>query len=453
MTLLAALRQQSDVDVAALNFSSATTPELVLRTVEQYCEYRRTPSGTVLAPAAIGRWLVLFCDEINLPAADRYGTQRVIAFLRGLVERGGFWRGQQWVALERVQLVGACNPPTDPGRVALTQRFLRHAPLVLVDYPGPAALLQIYGALARAALRVQPQLRAYADPLARAMVDVYLASQQRFTPDQHAHYVYSPRELTRWTRGIFEALAPLDAPGVDLLVRLWAHEAQRLFQDRLVDMAERQWTDETIDAAAHTHFPTADLEQALARPILFSSWLTRHYAPVGREELRDYTRARLRVFYEEELDVPLVLFDEALDHVLRIDRVLRQPQGHALLIGVSGAGKTTLARFAAWMNGLAVVQVRAHARYSAADFDEDLRAVLRRTGCQGEKVCFILDESNVLDAAFLERMNTLLANSEVPGLFEGDELAALMTACREGAQRDGLLLDAPEELFRWFTQQ
>ncbi|KAJ2451292.1 dynein heavy chain [Coemansia sp. RSA 2336] len=453
MTLLAALRQQSDVDVAALNFSSATTPELVLRTVEQYCEYRRTPSGTVLAPAAIGRWLVLFCDEINLPAADRYGTQRVIAFLRGLVERGGFWRGQQWVALERVQLVGACNPPTDPGRVALTQRFLRHAPLVLVDYPGPAALLQIYGALARAALRVQPQLRAYADPLARAMVDVYLASQQRFTPDQHAHYVYSPRELTRWTRGIFEALAPLDAPGVDLLVRLWAHEAQRLFQDRLVDMAERQWTDETIDAAARTHFPTADLEQALARPILFSSWLTRHYAPVGREELRDYTRARLRVFYEEELDVPLVLFDEALDHVLRIDRVLRQPQGHALLIGVSGAGKTTLARFAAWMNGLAVVQVRAHARYSAADFDEDLRAVLRRTGCQGEKVCFILDESNVLDAAFLERMNTLLANSEVPGLFEGDELAALMTACREGAQRDGLLLDAPEELFRWFTQQ
>ena len=56
--------------------------------------------------------------------------------------------------------------------------------------------------------------------------------------------------------------------------------------------------------------------------------------------------------------MPLVLFNEVLDHVLRIDRIFRQPQGHLLLIGVSGAGKTTLSRFVAWMNGLSVVQVK-----------------------------------------------------------------------------------------------
>ncbi|KAI8321400.1 dynein heavy chain [Martensiomyces pterosporus] len=455
MTLLSALRNLPDLEVAALNFSSATTPELILKTFEQYCEYRKTPSGVVLAPAAIGRWLVVFCDEINLPAPDRYGTQRVISFLRELIERGGFWRASehQWVTLERVQFVGACNPPTDPGRVPLSHRFLRHAPLVMVDYPGEHSLHQIYGVFARAMLKVQPQLRAYADPLTRAMVDVYLSSQRRFTPDQQAHYVYSPRELTRWTRGIFEAIQPLETLSVEGLVRLWAHEGLRLFQDRLVDASERRWTDDKIDDVARLHFPTIDQQSALQRPILFSNWLTRNYIPVGREELREYTRARLRVFYEEELDVPLVLFNDVLDHVLRIDRVFRQPQGHALLIGVSGSGKTTLARFVAWMNGLSVYQIKAHNRYRAADFDEDLRNVLRRSGCRGEKICFILDESNVLDSGFLERMNTLLANSEVPGLFEGDEQAALMTACREGAARDGLMLDSNEELYRWFTQQ
>lgn len=64
------------------------------------------------------------------------------------------------------------------------------------------------------------------------------------------------------------------------------------------------------------------------------------------------------MFYEEELDVPLVLFNEVLDNVLRIDRIFRQPQGHLLLIGVSGSGKTTLSRFVAWMNGLSVFQVK-----------------------------------------------------------------------------------------------
>ena len=47
-----------------------------------------------------------------------------------------------------------------------------------------------------------------------------------------------------------------------------------------------------------------------------------------------------------------------------------------------------------------------------------------------EKGCCTMDKSNVLDSGFLERMNTLLANAEVPGLFEGDEHAALMMACK-----------------------
>lgn len=50
-----------------------------------------------------------------------------------------------------------------------------------------------------------------------------------------------------------------------------------------------------------------------------------------QEELRDYVKARLKVFYEEELDVPLVLFNEVLDHVLRIDRY-RDPQKTQLFV-------------------------------------------------------------------------------------------------------------------------
>lgn len=47
---------------------------------------------------------------------------------------------------------------------------------------------------------------------------------------------------------------------------------------------------------------------------------------MDQEELREYVQARLKVFYEEELDIPLVLFNEVLDHVLRIDRIFKQNQ-------------------------------------------------------------------------------------------------------------------------------
>ncbi|KAF2143585.1 uncharacterized protein K452DRAFT_224111 [Aplosporella prunicola CBS 121167] len=455
MTLFSALRKLPNMEVVGLNFSSATTPDLLIKTFEQYCEYRKTLNGVILSPTQIGRWLVIFCDEINLPAPDNYGTQRAISFLRQLVEQNGFWRtsDKAWVTLDRIQFVGACNPPTDAGRTAMGLRFLRHSPLVMVDYPGELSLQQIYGTFNNAVLKIIPALRGYAEPLTKSMVQVYLESQKRFTPDIQPHYVYSPRELTRWVRGVYEAIRPLENLSVEGLVRIWAHEALRLFQDRLIAEEERKWTEECVHRVALEHFPTIEEDKALGGPILFSNWLSKHYVPVERDQLRDFVKARLKTFCEEEVDVPLILFNDVLDHVLRIDRVFRQPQGHLILIGVSGSGKTTLSRFVAWMNGLKVVQIKVHGKYSAEDFDDDLRSVLRRCGCKGEKICFIMDESNVLDSGFLERMNTLLANAEVPGLFEGDEYASLMTSCKEGAQRQGLLLDSQEELYKWFTQQ
>ncbi|KAJ9067520.1 dynein heavy chain [Entomophthora muscae] len=75
MTLFSALRKLPDMEVVGLNLSSATTPGAYHEDLEQYCEYHG--------------WE--FYDEINLPATDKYGTQRVISFLRQLIEHGGYW--------------------------------------------------------------------------------------------------------------------------------------------------------------------------------------------------------------------------------------------------------------------------------------------------------------------------------------------------------------------------
>lgn len=104
--------------------------------------------------------------------------------------------------------------------------------------------------------------------------------------------------MTRWVRGIFEALRPLETLPVEGLIRIWAHEALRLFQDRwvenksmiilvkvhsewmnvagrLVEDEERRWTDENIDTVALKHFPNIDREKGLNRPILYSNWLSK----------------------------------------------------------------------------------------------------------------------------------------------------------------------------------
>lgn len=91
-----------------------------------------------------------------------------------------------------------------------------------------------------------PSLRSHSESLTKAMVDFYQLSKERFTPDIHPHYIYSPRELTRWVHSVRQGLGSEKSISPEFLIRLWAHEGLRLFQDRLVSEEEKTWTDQIL---------------------------------------------------------------------------------------------------------------------------------------------------------------------------------------------------------------
>lgn len=57
--------------------------------------------------------------------------------------------------------------------------------------------------------------------------------------------------------------------------------------------------------------------------------------------------------YEYNLEssgkLELVFFKETVEHILKIFRVLSQPRGNAMLIGVGGSGKQSLSKLASYI--------------------------------------------------------------------------------------------------------
>ena len=73
-------------------------------------------------------------------------------------------------------------------------------------------------------------------------------------------------------------------------------------------------------------------------------------------------------------------YNQAMDHVTRITRIIDLPRGNAMLVGVGGSGKQSLAKLATFICQYEVFQISVTSSYSINEFKADLLGLYTKAG-------------------------------------------------------------------------
>jgi len=459
-----------------VNFSAQTTANQTQDLIMAKLDKRR--KGVYGPP--VGKKFIIFVDDVNMPAREKYGAQPPIELLRQFLDHGIWYdkKDTSRLTLLGLQLICAMGPPGG-GRNPVTSRFLRHFNIMTITKFSDETMTKIFGSIITHCFRESSfpsESFSIGNSIVAATLEIYKKAIESLLPTPlKSHYTFNLRDFARVINGVL-LVKPASLGDKKTLKRLWVHEVYRVFYDRLVDDDDRKWLHSNIISGIKEHFKEefgmlfAHLATESSRPteddmrsLMFGDYLNpdamgedRLYMEVTSiDELYAIVEQCLEEYNQtHKTQMNLVIFRYVLEHLSRISRILKQSGGNALLVGMGGSGRQSLCRLAAAISSFNVFQPEISKSYGMVEWREDLKTLLKSAGAQGKQMVFLLTDTQIKEESFLEDVDSLLNTGEVANLFAVDEKAEINEAVRPLAQANDKNADfSPLALFTFFVNR
>ncbi|KAM6051570.1 dynein axonemal heavy chain 10-like [Theristicus caerulescens] len=441
-----------------INFSSRTTSMDIQRNLETNIEKRT--KDTYGPP--MGKRLIVFMDDMNMPRVDEYGTQQPIALLKLLLEKGFLYdRGKEMNCklLRDLDFIAAMGK-AGGGRNEVDPRFISLFGVFNIPFPSEQSLNLIYASILKGHTAMfNESISTISDKITVCTLELYKMIIRDLPPTPSKfHYIFNLRDLSRVYNGLV-LTTPERFQTVTQMVRVWRNECLRVFHDRLINEADKALVQGHIKNLIEKNFRD-DLEQAMRDPILFGDFrmALSEGEPRVYEDIQDYDAAKalfqeiLEEYNEVNIKMNLVLFDDALEHLIHVHRIIRMDHGHALLIGLGGSGKQSLTRLAAYTAGCEVFEIILSRGYGENNFREDLKNLYQKLGIENKSMVFLFTDAHVAEESFLELINNMLTSGMVPALFPDDEKDTILSQIGDEATKAGMS-PAKESVWHYFVNK
>ena len=429
-----------DYSSRTININYYTNANMYQKIIEAPLEKK---AGKNFGPPG-NKKLIYFVDDLNMAALDNYNTASNISLMRQHMGYGHIYdlnKLSQKVLLN-TQYLAAMNPTA--GSFIVNPRLQRLFATFAINFPSLEALNTIYATFLLGHLsKFSEEVQECGKRVVQAALQLHKRVARTFRKTaSNFHYEFNVRHVA----GVFQGMLMGQARAVPGAAQDDAAVAPRVGA-RLRRPPRLRLRPQEVQGAR----PRAGEEVLQGDVAADALRRAAHLLPLcagrRRQDLRPHRQLRrplgllngaLDEYNETNAAMNLVLFEDAMRHVCRISRIIESSGGHALMVGVGGMGKQSLARLATFVNGYSTFQVVITARYGVNDLKADLQIMYRKAGLKGEGISFIFTDQQIADERFLVFMNDLLSSGNIPGLFPAEDMDDIINNMRPPVKRAGL---------------
>jgi len=419
--------------------------------------------GKVFAPP-LNKRLIYYLDDLNMPARDEYDTQTAIELLRQNADYSHWFDRVKLKPknIENTQYLASMNPSA--GSFAVSARFQRHFWLLAVPMPEQDSLNRIYSTFLTAHFKKFKQaVYEQVQPILKAALAIHGAVCAKYKKTAiNFHYEFSVRHISNVFQGILQA-QPAQFTEPEKLIKLWMHESERIYCDRLVTKADIADYKTMMADKVKNHFTKFSNLYKCTLPensefLVFSMFATglrdKIYDSIPTlAALSELLNDALREYNDVNAKMNLVLFEDAMRHVCKINRVISNPGGHILNIGVGGSGKLSLSKLSMFICGYSPKELMISGSYDMNDLRLDIQSAFQKTGCKEEGTLFFFTEGVLRKDDFLRYINDILSSGDIADLYSSDEKEALISSMRAAAKSEGIPENQPDLIYDFFIQR
>lgn len=445
-------------------FTAQTTTELTQTIIENKLSksYRRfSPSKS--------RKGILFIDDLNMPEKERFGAQPPIELLRQWLDYDGWYDlvsdNKDFIKISDLCLVSAMGSISS-GRT-VSQRFIRHNIVQFCDSYPHTTMLKIFSYVMNwfyMTNKFDSRVTSLKDQTIEATIKLYQSSSAMFkaTPAK-THYLFNLRDVSRVFQGIAKANSKSIRDELDF-IKLWIHESERVFKDRLVSeedkaifmklLAEATKTCMRRDLSAFVHnktiifanfLPTIHPDNDFSRPAYENIYCEITDIDKITKKLQE-KHDEYNVEIKQKVDssgtlLNLVFFPYAVEHICRIARILSTENGNALLVGLGGSGRRSLTLLTCSIYNFTPFEVENASELKDSDWRDKIKEnLLKEKAMQGKESVWIISDTQISSESAIEDINSFLNNGEIPNLITAED----MNGIKEYIQsQDRLMLKKP----------